>query len=91
MDREERINQLLKERDELLRNHPELRKMQMEIDQVLANVGSNPHRRARALHLILQEYVRTCFLPAMSSMIQLLQSLRTLNSKSMNKIKELIH
>lgn len=67
---EKLINELLKERDELLRSHPELLKYQLEIDKKLAGI-SDPVQRAQLLFQALMVKLREELIPAQQELQKL--------------------
>jgi hypothetical protein len=83
MDKEHKkfIDDLIRQRDELLKEHPELRKVQEEIDTLLAPLGDNHLLRAQLLCKIMVETLKNRLIPAM-------QDLRDTVAKATKAVKK---
>jgi uncharacterized protein YydD (DUF2326 family) len=71
-----KLNELIKERDDYIADHPHLKEFQKEIDSVLEKVGSDPKTRLEALAIITEGKV-----------LELQIMLRELNIQLKDKLK----
>lgn len=69
-EQEKLIQDLLKERDELLRKHPELLKVQLEIEASLAEID-DPVQRAQILFQKLLLKLKEEFIPAQKKLAEI--------------------
>lgn len=60
-----RIQELLRLKEELLRDNPELRAYQKEIDEALEKAGNDPIKRAEALNNMLIQLIEQKLAPAL--------------------------
>lgn len=67
-DRDKYIKQLLKELDELLNTHPELRPLQEKIDKIKEEVGPDPMARAQAINKMLIDHLNNNLIPALQAL-----------------------
>lgn len=75
--KESPLEALLREREELLALHPELRHMQSYIDSVLAKAGSDPEARAKAMYELMMDQYNQEFLPAMDDLDKVKKAIKS--------------
>ncbi len=60
--------ELIKQRDELIEKHPELKPLQKELEEKLAQTGMDPNKRAKAMfEEMMEQYGRELY-PAFDEM-----------------------
>lgn len=72
------LEELLRERDELLSNCPQLRPLQAEIDDQLAKVGNDPQKRIQVVLDMLKDIIVNEYEPAMRELEEVVEEQRKL-------------
>lgn len=82
-----KLEQLLKEREELLKQNPELIELQKKIDLALLEVGDDPEARMILLTKMMMEKLRDELVPAVEELIKPYNNVISLNER-MQELKD---
>lgn len=82
------LQELIRERDNLLACHPELRVLQFKIEEYLMDID-DPQERMILMNRLLLEYMRKKFIPAVETFLQLNRNLKKSLELERDKIKKL--
>jgi recombinational DNA repair ATPase RecF len=82
-----KLEELLKDREEFLKQNPELREFQKKIDLALLEAGDDPHARMTVLVKMMMQQLGEELLPAVEELIEPYQNVISLNER-MQELKD---
>ena len=82
------LEELLKERDRLLKNFPELQILQFEIDELMGKVGDDPFERTLALNRLMINFLKENFIPGLQFLSDLGIDIQSHKVKALRKTLE---